>query len=264
MQVQEKLNDFYLQAIRDLKNSGCFEDAQQRQLSAPFLLNVSEAYFQAPLRILFVGQETAGWVGQLNEALQRDDPVPSSLAAYARVMSKPKWQGSFLKKYRLVERTLGRGVRGSVVWSNLLKMDVDRGPGKSRNARGYSPHLDAFSEKLFRHEVELLRPDVMIFACGPFYDRLIKRYFESYVTTKVFERRALWKFNVGRVQCYRTWHPSTIRHGGERSIDWYFKEIIKDVRQSFPSTYGLNQDRANGDIDLAEGDANALPPGPGR
>ncbi|WP_119155892.1 hypothetical protein [Caldimonas tepidiphila] len=236
-EVQEKLNAFYRQALHELKEAGGFTEAQQAKLSSPFLLNISDEYFKAPVRILFVGQETAGWVGKLGSTLQKEEPLIPLLENYARLMRMPRWRSAFLKKYRLVEQKLGGGIRGSIVWSNLQRMDVDRGAGRSRNSRKYSDHLDAFSDKLFRYEVELLQPDVIIFACGPNYDHLIKRYFPEYKTDVVIEPRALWRFNIGRIRCYRTWHPRTIRPKGATKIKWYFQEIIADVRENFSGAY---------------------------
>jgi len=237
-EVQEKLNAFYRRGIEELKNGNGFTEEQQGKLSSPFLLNISDEYFKAPVRILFVGQETAGWgKGGLESTLQKDDPLTPLLETYARLMRMPRWRGAFHKKYRLVEQKLGGGIRGSIVWSNLQKMDVDRGKGHSRNSKRYSDHLDAFSEKLFRYEVELLQPDVIIFACGPHYDHLIKRFFPEYKTDVVIEPRALWKFNIGTIQCYRTWHPRTIKYRGKYPIKWYFQKIIDDVRESFSGAY---------------------------
>lgn len=236
-EAQEKLNSFYVEKIQALRSAECFTAAEQKILSAPFLIQVTEQYFRAPVRILFVGQETKGWLEKLGQTLQREDSVSPLLERYSKQMKIPKWKSALLKKYRLLEQELGGGVRGSIVWSNLNKMDVDRGKRKTRNSRGYSKHLDAFSEKLFRYEVEVLKPDVMIFGCSYTHDAVIKRYFPLYETNPGGEPYSLWKFTVGDTQCYRTWHPSTIRHRGKKSIKSYYQQIIEDVKTKFPVIY---------------------------
>jgi hypothetical protein len=233
-EIQDRLNAFYMNALEDMKVAGCFTELQQRQLSGPFLLHVPENYFKAPVRIMFVGQETAGWVGKLHGTFQHADPVKPSLDRYAKQLRMQKWESAFFKKYRLMEQRLGHGARGTILWNNLFKMDVDRGPHKSRNALGFSAHLDAFSEKLFRYEVALLQPDVMIFACGPAHDKVIKQFFPSYSTTEIVEPRSLWHFTIGATRCYRTWHPRTIKYSGKHPIAWYFQRIIEDVQKNHP------------------------------
>lgn len=235
--AQKKLNFFYAKAIEALNAENCFSQAEQNILSAPFLIQVQEHYFRAPVKIIFIGQETRGWLEKLGKTLQREDSVSPLLDRYSNQLKMPKWKSSLLKKYRWLEQELGAGVRGSIVWSNVNKMDVDRGKGKTRNSREYSEHLEKFSEKLFRYEVEVLKPDVMIFGCSYTHDPVIKRYFPHYQTQPGGEPYSLWKFNVGDTYCYRTWHPSTIKHRGTQSIKNYYQEIIEDVKTKFPEVY---------------------------
>ena len=237
-EAQAQLTAFYEAALLELRESACFDANQMRQLSAPFLLNVERSYFEAPVRVMYVGQETRGWESKLDTILVSPEAVPRLLARYQRGM-QDSWSGPFLRTLKLLTRELGRGGPGSVVWTNLQKMDVDRGPNRSRNARGYSNALDEFSRKLFRFEVELLRPHVLIFGTGPHYDKLIQRCFPGRQESRVVVPRAQWHFTVDSIRCYRTWHPRTVpRKNWPHTLAEYYRAIIEDVHREFPAVYG--------------------------
>jgi hypothetical protein len=151
---------------------------------AYFLLNVhaAKAYFDARIRVIFVGQETKGWICRLPEALE--DPkncVPTFLARYEKGLLADLSHSHFLRIRLLLERKLTGGILGSVIWNNLFKIDVYRGKGKSRNARNHSRALAGFSAKLFCYECELFWPDVIIFGYSATHDAVVKSLFEALI-----------------------------------------------------------------------------------
>ena len=234
--IQPELNKLYADALQEVKTLGQFSGRELQQLSAPFFLKVSPRYFEAPLRVLFVGQETRKWWGKLGKALQTEDAVERLLAHYESRLSCKLGRSPFHQMRRRTEKELAGGMRDAVVWCNLLKMDVDRGAGRSRNARAYSQALEEFSAKLVCREVELLRPHAIIFACGPRYDYLIKKYF-SYSTIEVIEPRALWHFKINGAHCYRTWHPRSQNNRGEQKVGHYYRTIFSALKMKFwPAT----------------------------
>jgi hypothetical protein len=233
--IQEKLSSFYLEALSALRRSEAFKAEQTEMLSAPFLLNVhaAKAYFKAPIRVMFVGQETKGWLCRLPEVL--DDPttrVPALLARYEKGLLADPGHSLFLRTRRLLESELTGGVPGSVIWNNLFKMDVYKGKGKSRNARNHSVALTKFSAKLFRFERELLQPDVMIFGCSATHDNVVKSLFEAPTrqTVRIHVPKELWHFRHGRIDCFRTLHPAVARFGRHRTVQKHYQTIIQEIK----------------------------------
>ncbi|MEW6372437.1 MAG: hypothetical protein AB1584_15995 [Pseudomonadota bacterium] len=233
--IQDKLSSFYLEALSALRLSEGFQAEQMEMLSAPFLLNVqaAEAYFHARIRVMFVGQETKGWVCRLPDVLRDPaDFVPVLLARYEKGLLADPGHSHFLRAKLLLERELTDGIPGSVIWNNLLKMDVYRGKGKSRNARNYSKALTEFSAKLFRYERELLRPDVIVFGCSATHDAVIKSLFETpkRKTVRIHVPKELWHFTYGRIDGFRTLHPAVARFGRHQAVQKHYRTIIQEIK----------------------------------
>ncbi|MFL6672813.1 MAG: hypothetical protein ACJ8LG_05945 [Massilia sp.] len=233
-QLQARLTSFYLTALEELRCSGGLQPEEMAVLSAPFLLNLqaAKAYFDAPTRIMFVGQETKGWLCRLPAVLENHALVDDLLARYATGLLANPGHSRFLQTRRYLEQQLAGGIPGAVIWNNLFKMDVYRGKKRSRNARRFSDTLTEFSAKLFRFEFELLRPDVVILGCSATHDAVIKEVFEQpkRKTVLVHVPRALWHFTYGHTDCFRTLHPAVGRFGRGQAVQGYYETIIEAVR----------------------------------
>jgi hypothetical protein len=232
--IQDKLSSFYREALSTLRLCEGFQAEQMAMLSAPFLLNVhaAKAYFEARIRVMFIGQETKGWLCRLPEVL--NDPtyrVPTLLARYEKSLLADPGHSHFLRTRLLLERELTGGIPGSVIWNNLFKMDVYRGKGKSRNARNHSVALTEFSAKLFRYERELLQPDVVIFGCSATHDAVVKSLFETpkRQTVLVHVPKELWHFTYDRIDCFRTLHPAVARFG-RHQVQKHYQTIIQEIK----------------------------------
>ncbi|WP_374580518.1 hypothetical protein [Pseudoduganella sp.] len=235
--IQENLNDFYRAELASLQRCGALAAADMAALSAPFLLNVEAArpYFAAPRRVMFVGQETKGWLCRLPQVLSAPDyRLPALRERYATALHAAPGRSHFLRMKRHLENELCNRARGAVLWTNLFRMDVYRGPGRSRNARNYSDVLTQFSARLFRHELAQLRPRVIILGCSATHDPIVKALFEAPLRqqVRVYEPRKLWHFTYDGMHCFRTVHPAVARFGKGREVHQYYQTIIETIRQA--------------------------------
>jgi hypothetical protein len=122
--IQDKLSSFYLEALSTLRLSEDFQADQIEMLSAPFLLNLdaAKAYFEARIRVMFIGQETKGWVCRLPEVL--NDPtnrVPTLLARYEKGLLADPGHSHFLRTRLLLERELTEGIPGSIILEQFIQ-----------------------------------------------------------------------------------------------------------------------------------------------
>lgn len=109
-------------------------------------------------------------------------------------------------------------------------MDFDIGKGYSKNAKRNKDIVE-ISKNIFKKEIEILKPDFIIFATSYTYDSIIKEFFGDEITnSNVIETHSLWKFNIGNIICYRTWHPSTIKYKAKKSKFEYYQDIIKYIQ----------------------------------
>jgi len=234
----EELNKQYLQEI--------FTKEELEKISAPHLLNIDEAYMSSKIKILYVGKETNLWWGKLKHYIDINESaeilkqryraqffggdVPSSVDIKVPKPYKVKSYGNpFLTEYKKLSDSID-GKTGEIVWANLLKMDLDRGKGYSKNSKGNKSIVE-ISKRIFRRELEILEPDYIVFATSYTYDSVIKDFFGDKITnSEVIETKSLWKFNIGNTICYRTWHPSVIKYKAKKNKLEYYKDIISDIK----------------------------------
>ncbi|WP_150747619.1 hypothetical protein [Pseudomonas fluorescens] len=109
-----------------------------------------------------------------------------------------------------------------IAWANLFGFAWN---GKSPMRWPNFPMLLDISERLLKAQIEILKPDIIIFANGASSARFRRKYFphtgEHSVCTNLADYREqdiandqLWQFHLnGTIQCYRIQHPaSSIQH----------------------------------------------------
>jgi len=136
-----------------------------------------------------------------------------------------KYSTPFFIEYKKISEALCGGKPGALIWSNLLKMDLERGKKYSRNAKS-NEQIVSLSKEIFLKELEILKPNYIIFATSYTYDDIIKEFLADFITeSEVIEKRSLWKFKVGDTTCFRTWHPSAIRYQANKSKYEYYNGL---------------------------------------
>ena len=237
--LQAKLNDFYRTTLAGAKP--LFDDKHLRELSAPLLISISAAYLRAPVRVMFVGKETNGWWGKLSAYYAVEDSLAELMQRYQQQMGKLKWGGRFFQMLSRTARELNGAQADAIAWTNLMRTDREQGKGYSRNSKEFSAALTKMSQEMLRFEVELLKPDVIIFACGTSYDSVIKETFPHRTNSEPVVKRALWQFNVGKILCFRSQHPQAVRRKNStfKPVNAYYADIFARVKANFPHVYNL-------------------------
>ena len=244
--IQNKLDELYTRVLNKEEMKDIFSLNDLQKISAPHLLNIDPNYLEANTKILFIGKETNKWWGKLQHFLEVENAVDilkeryrvkffggevpkSSNIHESKSYKAEKYSTPFFTEYKKVSEALCGGKSGALVWSNLLKMDLERGKKYSRNSKS-NKQLVSLSKEIFLAELEILKPDYIIFATSYTYDDIIKEFLSDLISeSEVIEKRSLWKFNVGNTTCFRTWHPSTIRYKAEKSKYEYYQDIIEYI-----------------------------------
>lgn len=188
-----------------------FEDEAglKRRLSIPCFLDVQPQYFAATTRIVFVGQETHGWwtewsgraasltVPEITDFYRKERPV---LVLKYR---SPYWQAV----RKVVTRLAITEPESSIVFTNIFPCDVDK-----RQAR--AELLDAFRIwQVLPHELEILRPDHVIFFCGPAYSWNLQYFFKSPLLGKLSSTTPVLSYSPGGATWsgFVSFHPHYLR-----------------------------------------------------
>lgn len=229
---QDLLNRLYSEELQAAQ--GSFGKAALTELSHPFMLHANPEYLSAPIRVMFVGKESNGWLERLGKL---DVFYKDVRLGVAHCVSRHRWQyeeGSwntpFLRMLTKVASDLQLPGRAAVLWNNLLKCDWDRGRTDSRVAIGHSDALRGMSARLFRAEVDILQPDFILFACGADYDLAIKASLLNIDNGDVHQKRAFWTFRSGNALCIRLRHPGARRSKNFGAPAEYYDRALRGIQ----------------------------------
>ena len=177
-QMNQSLKNLYEQKIGSLIQM-IDNDAS---LSDPLLLSVDEKYSLSQKKIMVIGQETHKW--EWNEKEKEKDPgypiaVPHSeyvsilMARYQRkhwskfFSDSPFWKAAD-RVYEKINNYQDRPDIG-YIWNNIDKVDCDGGPLSALTRKNV---WDCFF--VLDKELEITKPDVVIFFIGQRYDALLE------------------------------------------------------------------------------------------
>lgn len=202
--------------------------------SPPLLIKIPTEWEVVEHRILWIGQETAGWswkVARLRaDDLGWDYPDITSLGDFARhaeavealtygygefnlAVNHPANRGLYWRYFRwMFDAMLAHG-RTSMVWTNVIRCSANAG-------KGYTPWdvsepiRSAFlaqQHRLLAAEIEVLRPTLVIFVSGPDYEIFVRQEFQGCesVALAPFTIRQAARFSHAALppSSFRTYHP---------------------------------------------------------
>lgn len=241
--TQQTLTRAYRDILSDLPlhwlDRSRTHDDEFAKLSGLFLPGTSAAYQQASPRIMVVGRETRRWNVVTGQApfLCLDDYIQRAMAKQqahlVRYLPDPPDKGaSFFNLLRALARDHGRD---GIAWANLFSFAWN---GKSPMRWANFPVLLEMSERLLKAQIEILEPDIVIFANGASSARFRQKYFphkgEHSVCSKLADYREqgiaidqLWQFHLnGTIQCYRIQHPSSISAASRAARRFLLERVL--------------------------------------
>ncbi len=199
----------------------------------PLLIQVDEKYTKADIKIMFFGQETNTWLGELNDGaflgeveplldLYNDFFLEDSCFAYGGQF----WNGIKRFKELLSDKIPDKNI--GYVWNNVIKI------GKC--GMGFPSETNAITNKYFNvilQEIEILEPDVIIFFSGPNYDEYIEKAIGKFykINMSLFVKRQLCKITSMELElAFRTYHPNYL---WRNNIENFFKPIITEITEYY-------------------------------
>ena len=191
----------------------------------PLLLKVDEErYNNADLKIMVFGQETNGWehrvcstVTPIDQSSEIIDATVKTFMDYYRVfldgwgINSPFWH--YMKKVKEILSASLPSETIEIVWNNIYKIGNKE---KSRNRPVKS--IRDFENEYFnviQNEVNILKPDVIIFFTGPNYENRVKKIFPVVSSVPLIysiRQEELSKFQLeNNILAYRTYHPNYLQ-----------------------------------------------------
>lgn len=205
----------------------------ENRATNPLLLQIDSSYANADLKVMFFGQETNSWGGEFNDGVFDEDVNIQLLFSLYKSFylerkcesyGKPFW--NFMKRIQSYNYPCNVGY----VWNNVLKI------GKQESGTPQNGLID-YTKTYFDvipKEIEILKPDVLLFFTGPKYDEHINKFVGDFTITSVdgFNTNELCILNFTNLPnriALRTYHPQFLQRLGKAKLDIYYNRIIEFI-----------------------------------
>jgi hypothetical protein len=192
------------------------------RLSWPHLIRIPDGYASSHPRIMIIGRETTDWAPK-----DRHAPWSVDLArdTYAHFLKHNPSASPFWKAFRALGNTLGGPAAvSSMIWTNLFKFAQQSSTG--RWGLSDSAVRDAVSALgLLQAEIEITRPQVIVFFTGPGFDDRLKMLFQGVEFRPVLDNISATK--LARLEgsilpsiALRSYHPNYLQLSAGRTAPY--------------------------------------------
>ena len=216
-ELDRKLNDLRIDETVDIKPAN------------PFLLWIENErqYEQSDIKVMIIGQETNGWHEKEEVSIESLQKLYSGFYFGGDCWSYGGqfWNGFKRLKNSLVDRFPDKKIE--LVWNNLVKI------GKKKD-KGFPPDYIYEIEReyfnVLQKELDILKPNLIVFFSGPNYDHIIEEKFGklSYNVCSLFDTRRLAKIDFPNTNfCFRTYHPNYLFRN---NIDDFIESITEHIQ----------------------------------
>lgn len=223
------------------------------KMSEIFLTSVRDGYEGAKRKIMIIGREPGGDVKKgwywgvagsksiLQPILKSEDKsayVDSAMqyhkVFFSSILSGKNERGSTFGNFLREVRNSLNGDDCGMIYSNLFCYSTNEGKIPNRLGKEGYAVIKMLSKDLLLSQIEILKPDTIIFAngtSGPSVDFRRECFpMDQCICRDNYEKDGisdiqLWKFKFDGIQCYRIQHPSS-HHPASSPARKYFLENV--------------------------------------
>jgi len=225
--INIQLYEVYRKFWNNLKDALQKINTVNLKISDPLLLYAFPEYEKAKVKLLIVGQQTCGWSDDSGDTLDAD-PIKKVMERYKNFHLGEKYKKSpfWYSSHDLYNKLNPDGPAYGFLWSNLIRVDQN-----CQRPKELIENVVCESSPLLAYEINLLKPDIVVFFTGPYYDNRLKKTFGKLTFEKVegFRERVLSRIQHDGLPKYsfRTYHPNYLRL--QRLLESVISKIINEV-----------------------------------
>lgn len=231
--LQEKLFERYMSISEEHKDF-LDKSLSYEGLAKLLLGSVHDEYEQAPNKILIVGRETRDWLESWNDLQYNEDGIKRLMAKSKSFIGnqleeeKKNTQGKSF--FNFVRDIANKSGKNGILWANIYAFDYKGGHINHIKDKETIKEIETISKKIIVAQIEVLNPDIVIFATGNQGIDARRRYFPNSelrecTAIEGYPSKDLWAFKLPEheAQCYRIHHPSSFhsekKHAREKLIN---------------------------------------------
>ncbi|MCK4663745.1 MAG: hypothetical protein KAT68_12815 [Bacteroidales bacterium] len=222
---QEQLNRLYLEYLdRILSDKEIFYKVNNFTFSSPLFIDLKVKNGNVSNKkhtLLFIGQQTKGWLNRderKNLDIRKKTEYLKALRKlyiefnYGDRLEGQKYNGYLWQFQRPLIETVNEKNKDSfgLLWSNLMRIDENQDKIDNKNT---IEKIAYKNNEILKKEIEIIRPDAIVFVTGCYYDWLLKKTFKDltfYETDNKdlnLKKLAILKSNFLPKLTFRTYHP---------------------------------------------------------
>lgn len=179
----------------------------------PFFITTPKDYETYTNSIMVFGQETNGWCIECGKKSEYSNSLDRSLKVYRDFYLNGginSYRGPFWNEFKRIRREILKTKSAVFLWNNINKI--------GRIGKGNIPNLNEVQFKhldVVRYEIELLKPNILIFFTGPHYDHFLKKNIGDFSQKEISD--SLWEVTFfderfKNLKAFKTYHPNALYH----------------------------------------------------
>lgn len=216
--LQQKLFERYMSIAKEHQEF-LEKSLSNKDLAKLLLGSVPDEYDQAPNKILIVGRETRGWLNSWNDFQYNEHGIKRSMDKskdFVQDQIKEKRKDTRGKSFfNFVRDIAKKSGENGILWANIYACDYNGGHINHIKDKDIIKEIETISRKIIVAQIEVLNPDIIIFATGNQGISARRKYFPNSnlrecTAIEGYPSKDLWAFKLpeSNAQCYRIHHPS--------------------------------------------------------
>ncbi len=211
--MMEELEQAYLDAMPTIEQI----TDRYKGVSGPLFISVPNAYYKTSLPLMIVGQQTNGWPC-VTEGLSQLLLTYREFNLGQNCTHFPFWRAS----HELFKSLNPEGPERAFLWSNLVKVDQHY----KRPSAEVENSISGLN--LLNRELEILKPCIVVFFTGPYYDDRLCQTFPGIRIDTITDNIAKLEHQELPSLSFRTYHPRYLRMAKKWSVLKTIVDLIKD------------------------------------
>jgi len=203
----------------------------ENKATNPFCITIPEDYETYTNKIMIFGQETNKWCRECGDGGVYSNSLEESLDIYKKFYLSGdffRYRGPFSNEFKRIRREITKSKNAVFLWNNINKI--------GRMGKGNIHEINQIQFEYFqpiRDEIQLLKPNILVFLTGPNYDFFIENNIGKFRQTLISD--SIWQMhfedeNLKSITSLKTYHPNALYLQGKNKI--VIPNLINEIKSN--------------------------------